>query len=70
MQKNHIGGIHIAKKIALCIFLVSATLSAVPKSTFGATSSVFQVIQKESNDFDEKCHAGSNPYRNQSADGP
>lgn len=47
MQKNHIGGIHIAKKIALCIFLVSATLSAVPKSTFGATSSVFQVIQKK-----------------------
>ena len=47
MQKNHIGGIHIAKKIALCIFLVSATLSAVPKSTFGATFSVFQVIQKK-----------------------
>ena len=47
MQKNHIGGIHIAKKVALCIFLVSATLSAVPKSTFGATSSVFQVIQKK-----------------------
>ena len=47
MQKNHIGVIHIAKKIALCIFLVSATLSAVPKSTFGATSSVFQVIQKK-----------------------
>ena len=47
MQKNHIGGIHIAKKIALCIFLESATLSAVPKSTFGATSSVFQVIQKK-----------------------
>ena len=47
MQKNHIGGIHIAKNIALCIFLVSATLSAVPKSTFGATSSVFQVIQKK-----------------------
>ena len=47
MQTNHIGGIHIAKKIALCIFLVSATLSAVPKSTFGATSSVFQVIQKK-----------------------
>lgn len=47
MQKNHIGGIHIAKKIALCIFLVSATLSAVPKTTFGATSSVFQVIQKK-----------------------
>ena len=47
MQKNHIGGIHIAKKIALCIFLVSATLSALPESTFGATSSVFQVIQKK-----------------------
>ena len=47
MQKNHIGGIHIAKKIALCIFWVSATLSAVPKSTFGATFSVFQVIQKK-----------------------
>ena len=31
----------------MCIFLVSATLSAVPKSTFGATSSVFQVIQKK-----------------------
>ena len=46
MQKNHIGGIHIAKKIALCIFLVSATLSALPESTFGATSSVFQVISK------------------------
>ena len=46
MQKNHIGGIHIAKKVALCIFLVSATLSALPESTFGATSSVFQVIQK------------------------
>ncbi|WP_337659369.1 TonB-dependent receptor [Butyricimonas virosa] len=47
MQKNYIDGIHIVKKIALCIFLVSATLSAVPKSTFGATSSVFQVIQKK-----------------------
>ena len=47
MQKNHIGGIHIAKKVALCIFLVSATLSALPESTFGATSSVFQVIQKK-----------------------
>lgn len=46
MQKNHIGGIHIAKKVALCIFLVSATLSALPESTFGATSSVFQVISK------------------------
>ena len=47
MQKNYIDGIHIVKKIALCIFLVSATLSAVPKSTFGATFSVFQVIQKK-----------------------
>lgn len=47
MQKNHIGGIHIVKKIALCIFLVSTMLSALPKSTFGATSSVFQVIQKK-----------------------
>ena len=47
MQKNHIGGIHIVKKIALCIFLVSTMLSAMPKSTFGATSSVFQVIQKK-----------------------
>ena len=30
----------------MCIFLVSATLSALPESTFGATSSVFQVISK------------------------
>ncbi len=41
------GGISIAKKIALCIFLVFTTLGAIPKTTYGATSPVFQVIQKK-----------------------
>lgn len=47
MQKNHIGGISIAKKIALCIFLALTTLGTVPKSAFGATSCVFQIVQKK-----------------------
>lgn len=41
------GGISIAKKIALCIFLVFTTLGAIPKTTYGTTSPVFQVIQKK-----------------------
>ena len=47
MQKNHMGGISIAKKIVLYIFLVFTTLGAIPRGTYGATSCVFQVIQKK-----------------------
>lgn len=47
MQKNHMGGISIAKKIVLYIFLVFTTLGAIPRDTYGATSCVFQVIQKK-----------------------
>ena len=41
------GGISIAKKIVLYIFLVFTTLGAIPRDTYGATSCVFQVIQKK-----------------------
>ena len=41
------GGISIAKKIVLYIFLVFTTLGAIPKTTYGTTSPVFQVIQKK-----------------------
>ena len=55
MQKNHIGGIHIAKKVA--------------REYFRGHIQCVSGHLEESNDFDEKCHAGNNPCRNESASG-
>ena len=70
MQKNHIGGIHIAKKNCVVHILGICDAKCCTKEYFRGHIQCVSGHPKESNDFDEKCHAGSNPYRNQSADGP
>ena len=61
------GGISIAKKIVLYIFLVFTTLGAIPRDTYGATSCVFQVIQKKVTI--SMKNAGNHSGRNQPAIG-
>ena len=59
------GGISIAKKIVLYIFLVFTTLGAIPRDTYGGDILCVSGHPEESNHFDEKCHAGNHSGRNQ-----
>ena len=47
MQKKSQRRLYVAKKIALCIFLVFTAVSVIPRSTYGTTSFVLEDIQKK-----------------------
>lgn len=47
MQKKLQRRLYVAKKIALCIFLVFTAISIIPRSTYGTTSFVLDDIQKK-----------------------
>ena len=47
MQKKSQRRLYVAKKIALCIFLVFTAVSVIPRSTYGTTSFVLDDIQKK-----------------------